>query len=101
MATTAANRTASHCTRAVKLLVSFDISEAANVTFRLKRTVPGRRVRTSVGTTPDAPAGLDSFTVTGRLDGMSLTPGSYELIATPVALEGTGTAQTVRFSITR
>jgi Bacterial Ig domain len=113
-------------TVAVRLLVSFRLSQAAGVTFRLERVIAGRReggrclaaspanltgpacvrrVHAPRKTTRDEAAGPDAFTVTDGLDGMALTPGSYELVATPVSSGSSGTAPgaalTVRFSIPR
>ncbi|HTU87979.1 MAG TPA: Ig-like domain-containing protein [Solirubrobacteraceae bacterium] len=103
---------------AVKLLLSFHLSRAASVTFTLERATAGRRegdrcvaassanrnrpacvrrVHAPRSTTRDEAAGPDAFTVTHRLDGMELRPGSYALTATPVS----GEPQTIRFSITR
>jgi hypothetical protein len=58
-------------------------------------------VRAPGNATRDAMAGAGSFTVIGRFDGVALTPGAYELIATPVSGGRSGKAQALGFSITR
>jgi hypothetical protein len=108
--------------RAVELLVSFGLSQAANVTFALERAVAGRRegdrcVATTKtdrtrqacvrhlaapgSITRDALAGTDTFPFTGRLDGIALAPGSYQLVAAPASSGTSGTAETATFSVPR
>jgi len=108
--------------RDLKLRGSFRLSQPASVTFTLERVTAGRReggrcvaatganhtrprcsrrVRLPGSTTRDALAGTDTFTVTGSLRGIALTPGSYELVATPVSGGVSGNAETAGFSITR
>ncbi len=93
---TALNGTRPDCTRSVKLVVSFRVSEAGRVTFTLERATPGRRegarcvpsspanhtrpacmrrLRIPGSATDDAIAGANVLTVSGRLAGVPLTSG--------------------------
>jgi hypothetical protein len=60
-----------------------------------------RHVRAPRSTTRTGLAGTDTFSFTGRLDGMALTPGSYKLVATPASAGASGTAETAGLSIPR
>ncbi len=121
VAVTGGNRARPRCTRQVRLLVSYTDSEAGTVTFGLERVVAGRQVHgrcvaatranrthaacTRVVRVPgsisrQAVAGVNTFNVVGRLDGVALIPGNYDLIVTPTSGGGTGRPVTVGFVIT-
>jgi hypothetical protein len=93
--------------------VSYRLSEAATVTFRVQRVLPGRRVRgrcvrptRADRTRPRcrryrtlrgsfsrrSTAGLNRFRFSGRLAGRRLRPGSYRLVA--VARDPAGNSST-------
>ena len=50
--------------------------------------------------TTDGNQGANTFTFKGRIGGHTLTPGSYQLTATPSANGQTGSPRTVAFTIT-
>jgi hypothetical protein len=49
----------------------------------------------------DGGAGADAFTFTGKIDGRTLVPGSYSLLATPTTDGIAGQQQQTTFEITR
>ena len=102
--------------------VSYSLDAAARVRFGVERATIGRRVggrcvrlsgsnrkrsrctrfvRLSGSFTRDRPEGDDSFTLTGRLAGRSLSRGSYRLLATPITDERSGMTKRVAFRIIR
>ena len=110
------------CVRRVALTVRFRLSVGATVTFAIERVLPGRLTRgrctaptrsdrrhrtctrpvTLRGTTViNGPAGVDAFTVAGRIDGRTLVPGSYRLLATPTADGIAGQQRQTTFELRR
>jgi hypothetical protein len=106
--------------------VTFTLDQAANVRFTIQQPRPGRRVKHGKKTTCDLPtkknakrkrctrlvtlkgsfaraglAGTNTFHFTGRLNGKSLRPGKYKLVATPTANGQIGRAATAAFRIIR
>ena len=107
-----------HCTRPVKLKISYTLNAGATVkfTFELRtagRTVNGKCVRQTAknhgkkkctlikklagSITKSGSSGANSFTFDGKLGGHKLNPGTYQLTATPSG----GGSQTVTFKIMR
>jgi hypothetical protein len=89
--------------------VLYELSERANVVFRVERSTPGRRVgrrcvrptrrnsnrrrcvrwvRLRGGFTHVGAAGANSFRFSGRVRGRALRPGRHRLAASPVDLAG-------------
>ena len=110
------------CVRRVALTVRFTLSVGATVTFAIERVLPGRltRGRCTAPTRSDrrhrtctrpvtlrgtsvikGAAGVDAFTFTGRIDGRTLVPGSYRLLATPTADGIAGQQRQTTFEIRR
>ena len=102
--------------------VSYELDEPATVRFRVTRSSDGRRVArrcvpashtnsrraacirytTLRGSfTRVRGAGADAFSLTGRLDGRALRPGSYRLGATPTVDGHAGPTRWMRFRIVR
>jgi len=102
--------------------VSFRLSEAGRVRFRVERELPGRRRGGRCVAPRRAPrgractrrarvrgsfehagrAGANTFRFRGRVAGRALRPGRYVLVATPLAADGRpGRATRVRFRIAR
>jgi hypothetical protein len=102
--------------------VSYTLSEAGHIRFRVERVLPGRRrggrcvvprraprgrrcerraaIRGSFQRS--APAGASSFRFGGRVGGKALKVGRYVLVATPLAADGrAGTPRRARFRIAR
>jgi hypothetical protein len=121
VAQTRANDKRRHCTRPVKLQVSYRLNVAATVTITIKRALAGRLVagRCVAQTTANrhhrsctrqvavhgtltraGVAGLNSFTFDGRIGGRRLGAGSYRLTATPSLSGKASTPRTVAFTIT-
>jgi hypothetical protein len=88
----------------VRLRVGYTLTAAATITLTLAQQHPGRIIKhrcvaptannrqhahrtrlTAIGgqLTKAASAGTHSLTLTGRLDGSALAPGSYRLTITP------------------
>ena len=110
------------CVRRVALTVRFTLSVGATVTFAIERVLPGRltRGRCTAPTRSDrrhrtctrpvtlrgtsvinGGAGVDAFTFTGRIDGRTLVPGSYRLLATPTTDGIAGEQRQTTFEIRR
>ena len=91
------------CVRRVALTVRFRLSVGATVTFAIERVLPGRLTRGRCtaptrsdrrhrpcarpvmlrgATVIDGVTGADAVTVTEKIDGRALVPGSYRLLAT-------------------
>jgi hypothetical protein len=102
--------------------VSFRLSEAGRVRFRVERELPGRRrggrcvaprraprgractrrARVRGSFEHDGRAGANTLRFRGRVAGRALRPGRYVLVATPLAADGRpGRATRVRFRIAR
>ena len=102
--------------------VSYRLSEAGRVRFRIERELPGRRRggrcvpprraprgractrRERVGGSFERAgrAGVNTFRFRARVGGRALRPGRYVLVATPLAADGRpGTAARARFRIGR
>jgi Ca2+-binding RTX toxin-like protein len=103
--------------------VTYRLSEAARVTFTVRRLVAGRRrgrrcvrasprlrrarrctrqLRVRGSFTHSGKAGANSFRFTGRLRGRRLRPGRYLLVAVPVDSDGRrGAQRTAPFRIVR
>ena len=115
---TRADRSRRRCTRAIALNVSFNLTVAATVTFRIEHAVAGRRVdRQCVASTRlnrtahrctrllvvrgritrHGHAGPNRFLVTHA----SLAPGDYRLTATPSVGRESGAPVAVSFKVVR
>jgi Ca2+-binding RTX toxin-like protein len=103
--------------------VTYRLSEAARVTFTVRRLVAGRRrgrlcvrasprlrrarrctrqLRVRGSFTHSGKVGVNSFRFTGRLRGRRLRPGRYLLVAVPTDSDGRrGAQRTARFRIVR
>lgn len=115
---TRADRSRRPCTRTIALKVSFKLTVASTVTFRIERAVASRRVagrcvasrrrnrrarrctrllvlRERI--TRQGDAGLNRFLITGG----QLAPGNYRLTATPRANGHAGEPVTVSFRVVR
>lgn len=102
------------------------LNQAASVRFTVQQSQPGRKVKHGKRTTCDKPTkanvkrnrctrivtlkgsftiagsvGTNRFRFTGRLNGRSLAPGTYTLVATPTANGKTGRAAKASFKIVR
>jgi hypothetical protein len=88
---TAANRRDHSCTRKIALRIGFELSEAATVTVTVQ-PVGAKLVR-------HGRSGANSFTVSGRIGGHTLTPGAYKLIASPSSGGVDGTSHSAKFKI--
>ncbi|MET0615955.1 MAG: thrombospondin type 3 repeat-containing protein [Thermoleophilaceae bacterium] len=85
-----------------RLKVSYDLSEAAVVTFRVERRRAGhwRRIKGRFSNSGDA--GSNSFRWNGRLRGRRLSPGRYRLVAEAVDASSEHSARLrKRFSVAR
>ena len=110
------NSSNTHCLRAIKLEISYTLNGADTVTFTLKSKAPGRKVngkcvRPTSKNNHKKPctrligvhgqlvetgkAGANSFSFNGKIGGHTLTPGTYQLTATPTG----GKPQTVTITI--
>jgi hypothetical protein len=118
---THANRAHRHCTRAIKLRISYRLNVAAHVMITIARKLTGRRVhgrcltpaptnrrhrtctrlRAVRGTlTGRGKQGANRLTFNGRIGKRRLTPGRYRLTATPTANGKTGKRRSTAFTIT-
>jgi hypothetical protein len=104
--------------------VSYRLNAAATVRFTVQQPRPGRKVKHGKKTTCDPPskknrtkrrctrfvtlkgrftrvgvAGKNTFRFMGRLNGKKLAPGTYRLVATPIANAKTGRATSTSFRI--
>lgn len=115
---TANNKHHPKCRRPIKLKVSYMLTTAATVTFKVTAKVPGRKVkgrcvkqtkknhrdpacsrRVTLGGSivQMGTVGTNSFIFNGAIGGRKLGPGNYTLTATPAG----GKAATVAFKIER
>jgi hypothetical protein len=118
LSVTRADRARRRCTRPIALEVSFKLTVASTVTFRIEHAVAGRRVaRQCVAsirdgrkarhctrllvlrarTTRQADAGLNRFLITGG----PFAPGAYRLTATPSADRASGATVAAWFQVVR
>ena len=101
--------------------VAYTLNEAADVRFAVVQLLPGRRGRGGICAKPTTAnsssrrcvrrvtrpgrftasggAGANGFRFTGRLAGRKLTPGRYQLVATPAAVGATGQAARASFRV--
>lgn len=117
---TKSNRADPRCRTPIKLTISYQLNVSAAVTFTLELAHPGvhengqckpatnasrRRTRCTYfvpltgSIALQGNTGANSFTFTGRLGGRQVTPGTYQLIATPSDATGPQTPQTASFRI--
>jgi len=110
-----------HCTRPIKLNISYRLSIAARATITIASQLPGRLIKgrcvkatdnkrkqrscTRLVAVPgtltlDGHSGANSFTFNGRIAGHKLGRGRYALTATPTIAGLPGEPQTVTFIIT-
>jgi hypothetical protein len=115
---TAGNEAHPKCQRPIKLTIRYTLNAAATVTFTIAGKSPGRKVKGRCvkptgknrnrkmcirlvklrGSIVQAgKAGANSFTFDGKVGGHQITPGAYQLTATPKG----GKLQTVGFTISR
>lgn len=117
VAPTHANQTHQRCRRPVKLRVSYTLSTSARVTVTVARQAPGRAInrRCVPPTTKNrkhskctrllpqrgritlaaAKRGANAFVFAGKIGGHRLSPGTYQLTATPIG----GKAKHATFAI--
>lgn len=114
------NRTHRYCHRQGQFKVSFTLNESAFVKLTIERQGPGRKVkRRCVKPTKKnredhrclrwvpmpgntkllASTGDNTFTIPGKIGGHVLGPGTYELVAAPMAGGYTGTARTATLKV--
>jgi hypothetical protein len=114
------NRRHRRCRRRPALTVSYVSATPATVSFTVVEMVNGRvlrgrcvapsrahvrgkacRRRVSLPGTlvRQAQAGRNAFTFAGRINGRRLAPGTYLLIATPIAGGGAGKPESARFEL--
>jgi hypothetical protein len=96
---TRANRKHRHCTRPVKLKVTYRLNVTAAVTVTIKHSLAGRLVALHGTLTRAGAAGPNTFTFHGRIGGRQLGTGSYRLTATPSLSGKTGRPRTITFRL--
>jgi hypothetical protein len=110
------------CTRPIALIVSYQLTIPASVTFTFERVLDGRVTHGRCATptranrtarrcsrliglpgaiTRSATAGANSVTFSGRIGRRVLSAGTYRLTATPTAAGITGNRQAVSFELVR
>jgi sugar lactone lactonase YvrE len=119
---TQANRRHPRCNRPLALHVSYELTIPASVKLRIEQVVAGRLksgrcvspthanqrrprctrwVAIPGGHAYASVAGINQFTLNGRLGKRPLSPGSYRMILTPTAAGATGPPGTVSFEMKR
>ena len=114
------NRKHPHCKRAIALNISYKLNVAASVEIAIEHVLAGRLVggrcvaitnanrdrhsctrsaQAARTLTQTGSAGDDNLLFSGQIGGRQLSPGSYQLTATPIASGSTGAPQTATFSL--